>query len=164
MRYFGRRRTQVASDSQAEMPALDPIVVFSADAVREGWITRSDQRLSDQLNAGSDLTVRWPGAEGSPGEAEVIRRDDVVVVAAPIPDEPSRLRMSRPRQRIEVAAGPYRIEGTAHIPPGAELDRYARQTSQRWLPMTECRIATPDGDFEVAVLIVSLDYVVRTEQ
>jgi len=155
---FWRRGPDAAPETS---PDPDPIAIFETDGVVEGLLSWQERRLSDSLNAGEALRVRVtrPGRE-SP-EWEELDRDRIIAVAAPPRPEPSASRMARRRHEVELHAGPYRFSGVAHMPAGADPDRFVASTPQRWLPLTRCVVTSPDGEFEVEVLIVNLEQVSR---
>ena len=95
---------------------LDPVAIFRTDGVTEGWIRRSDLRLSDQLNTGAALHVRLPGVVGVE-DWQVLSADDVIAVAVPPHPNPSPHRISRRRHVLELEAPPYHITGTVHMRP-----------------------------------------------
>ena len=90
--------------------------------------------------------------------------DAVVAVAPPTRADPSSQRMARRRHAVELSAGRYVIEGTAHMPPGADPMRYVDNTSLRWLPLTHCTVRTAEDDWSVEVLVVNLEHVRRTRR
>lgn len=139
-------------------PASGEVVVrFGADV--KGC--RQERRLSDTLNAGETLQVQLTRSGSAGPHWEALEPDRVIAVAAPPRADPSASRMARRRHQVELLAGPYRFSGIAHMPAGADPDRFVRSTSQRWLPLTRCAVGSPDGDFEVDVLIVNLEHVTR---
>jgi len=140
---------------------LDPVAIFRTDGVSEGWIRRSDLRLSDHLNTGAALHVRLPGVVGIE-DWQVLSADDVIAVAVPPHPNPSPRRMARRRHVLELEAPPYHITGTVHMPPGADPARYARAAPHRWLALTQATIEFAGNVFKVEVLLANLDRVLRS--
>ena len=138
----------------------EPIAVFRADGIVEGSIPRTARRISDGLNEAARIRVREEHSDGTPGESREFDLGEVVAVAA-APRPPSSHRVTTRRHPVEIEAGPYRVSGIAHMPPGADLRRYVASTSRRWLPLTDCRVAAGDDEWAVEVVIVNLDHVSR---
>lgn len=137
----------------------DPIAVFRIDGVVEGWIPKLEGRISDGLNDADRMRLRT-GPDGTPGDWLELDLDEVVAVAAPR-RPPSPLRVSRRKFTVEVRAGPYRVNGVAHLPLGSDPERYVASASRRWLPLTACTVASGDDEWAVEVVIVNLDYASR---
>lgn len=135
----------------------DPIAVFRIDGVVEGWIPKLEGRISDGLNDADRMRLRTGLPDGTPGDWLELDLADVVAVAAP-QRPPSRLRVSRRKFAVEVRAGPYRVNGIAHLPLGSDPERYVASASRRWLPLTACTVAAGDDEWAVEVVIVNLDH------
>ena len=161
MRFLRRRTpaelTTTQPTEEAVAAELDPVAVLTGEGITDGWIEPTEMRLSDLLNAGMALTIRVADDAGQPGPAASFMPDETIAVAAPPRRGRSPHRMARRRHASELRADPYVIHGTLHMPPGADPARYAASTGQRWLPVSNCLVGAPDGDFEVEVLIVNLD-------
>lgn len=138
----------------------DPVAVFRVHGIVEGWIPKLEGRISDGLNDAEHMRVRTPGPDGISSQWMELDLDDVVAVAAP-PRPPSPARVARRQHVLEIDAGPYHVRGTAHMPPGADPQRYAASTGRRWLPLTDCTVVVGDDAFVVAVVIVNMDYAAR---
>ena len=151
-----RRETRTTPAAPVER-APDPIAVFGIEGVIEGSIAWQERRLSDSLNAGEPLLVQAADAAGW----EELDPDQVIAVAAPPRDDPKASAIPRRRHAVELDAGPYRFSGVVHMPVGADPARFVRSTPQRWLPLTHCTVASPSGEWEVEVVIVNLEHVVR---
>ena len=141
----------------------DPIAVFRIDGIVEGWIPKLEGRISDGLNDADRMRVRTPASDSTPGGWLELDLDDVVAVAAP-PRAPSPARVARRHHAIEIEAGPYRVQGIAHLPPGADPERYVASTGRRWLPLTGCTVAIGEDEWAVEVIIVNLDHASRHKQ
>ena len=160
---MGSPRPPSERDPSVEPPAPDPIAIFQIVGVAEGWMPHEDRRLSDMLNAGKPVRVRLPHRDGGPDEWLEVQPDTVVAVAPPPRPAPSSPRFPRRRQSFELRAAPYRITGTAHMPPGSDPVRYVRGASRRWLPLTECVVEMGSDAWEVDVVIVNLRHVSRAD-
>jgi hypothetical protein len=132
----------------------DPIAVFRVDGIVEGTIPKLDGRMTEGLGEAQRIHVQ----DG--GERLAIDLDEVVAVAAP-PRPLSPYRVSRRQHAVEIEAGPYRVRGIAHLPPGADPHRYVASAPRKWLPLTDCTVRTSTDDFAVEVVIVNLDYASR---
>jgi len=138
----------------------DPIAVFRIDGIVEGWIPKLEGRVSDGLNQADRMRIRTAAADGTPGEWLELDLDEVVAVA-PAPRPPSPYRIARRHHAVEIEAGQYRVTGTAHLPLGADPERYAASTARHWLPLTRCTVVVGDDEWAVDVAIVNLDHASR---
>ena len=139
----------------------EPIAVFRADGVVEGWIPKQESRISDGLNDADHVRV-IETPDGAADNWLEFNLDEVIAVA-PAPRPPSPARVSRRRHPLEVDAGPYNVKGIVHLPVGADPRRYVSSTGRRWLPLTECTVSEADDEWAVDVVIVNLDHVSRRE-
>ena len=133
----------------------DPIAVFRADGIIEGWIPRLEVRISDGLNDADYMRIRAETSAGVSGWLE-LDLHEVVAVAAP-PRPPSAARLPRLPYAVVIETEPYRVQGTAYLPPGADPDRYLASTSRRWLPLTDCSVTAGHDEWAVDVVVVNLD-------
>jgi len=140
----------------------EPIAVFRVDGVVEGWIPKQEGRISDGLNQTDRVRVRSEASDGSVGEWLEFSLDEVIAVA-PAPRPPSAARVSRRLHPLEVEAGPYRVNGTVHLPIGADPRRFMASTGRQWLPLTDCTVSAAEDEWAVAVVIVNLDHASRRE-
>ena len=148
-------RQEPSADGERE-----PIVVFGVHEVFEGWVPRQEGRITDGLSDAERMRVGTP-PPGASDEWIEFNLDEVIAVApAPRPQSPARV----PRRHcpVEVVAGPYVVHGVAHVPLGADPERYVSR-SGRWLPLTECTVASADNEWAVEVVIVNLDHVTHSE-
>ena len=132
--------------------------------VVEGWVLRQERRLSESLNAGEVLHVKLATETGEPGAWADYLPEDVMAVAASPRRHPSPRRVSRRRQEMTFVTKEYRLSGTAHIPIGADPDRYTASALQRWLPLTQCTVTTGQDSWRIDVLLVNLDRVDRVRE
>jgi hypothetical protein len=140
----------------------EPIAVFAVDGIREGWIPTPEGRLSDGLNDADRMRFR----EAHDGREEWVEVElDSVVAVAAAPRPPSPLRVGRRQHAVEIEAGPYRVRGLAHMPLGADPERYVAMKPRQWLPLTTCTVAAGEDEWAVDVVIVNLNYAAeRREQ
>ena len=140
----------------------EPIAVFRVDGISEGWIPALEGRLSDGLNDADRMRFRETPDDG-PEEWVEVELDSVVAVAA-APRPPSPQRVGRRQHAVEIEAGPYRVRGTVHMPPGADPNRYVAASAKQWLPLTGCTVAAGEDEWAVDVVIVNLDHARRPRE
>ena len=141
----------------------DPIAVFGLNGIVEGTIPKVDGRLTESLAEVQRVQIRATPTHGSAGGRVVIDLDDVIAVAAP-PRPPSPYRVARRHHVLEIDAGPYRVRGVAHLPLGADPERYVASAPRKWLPLTDCTVGAGGDEWEVEVVILNLDYASRRER
>lgn len=162
MSWWSRRAERALGSEPSARGEHEPIAVFRVDGVVEGWIHRQDGRISDGLNQADRVRVRSQSPDGGAGEWLEFNLDDVIAVA-PAPRPPSPARVNRRLHPLEVEAGPYRVNGTVHLPMGADPRRFMASTGRKWLPLTDCRVAAGNDEWAVEVVIVNLDHASRRE-
>ena len=159
-------RTPPPQRALGGMPSLkgehDPIAVFRSDGIVEGWISKLEGRLSDGLSQAATMHIRTMATDGTRARLELDLDEVIAVAAAPLP--PSPYRIARRQHAIEIEAGPYRVSGTAHLPLGADPERYIANASRQWLPLTDCTVVAGDDEWAVQVAIVNLDHASRKLQ
>jgi hypothetical protein len=142
---------------------LQPLLLFRRSRVESGWIDPGGQRLTDLLNRQDAVRVLLAGADGAPADWESCRVDELLLVAPPPrPTDPSRW-LPRRRRRVGLRIGPYRVVGTAHMPPETEVEDFIAQRRQRFLPLTQCRVIMRDAEYAPDVAIVNIGYVREVE-
>ena len=119
--------TRAEAPSEPDFVADAPLVAFDAflaDHRVYGWIRLSTDRLTDVLNAQSELTLhnvqleRLPGGRLEWHEQLVLDRDRLLAVRAGGPrGDPARRQHLRLHPLI-VQSGPFLIGGFLHAPPG----------------------------------------------
>lgn len=150
----GSKRTSTdGASALAVEPALEPIQLFLSDRIVNGSVVSDGERLTDMI--ASKDTLRINVIED---EWETFAIADVLVVAPP--PHVSARRIHRMRRRIELAADPYVLTGTAHLPPGTQLDPFVMRTGQRTLPVTDVWLRVPgneeiDQQLDVALVVVA---------
>lgn len=138
----------------------DPVAVFRVDGILEGTVAKADGRMTERLHEAAEMQIRTAAHDGGSGDRLLIDLDDVVAVAAP-PRPPSPYRVSRRQHTVEIRAGPYLVRGVAHLPLGADPQRYVASAPRKWLPLTSCTVASAGDEWAVDVVIVNLDHAVR---
>lgn len=139
-------------------PPLEPIQVYTDDAVWTGSVMTGGQRMTDILQHSDELAVLPQGADRDRQEAWVLLPTTKTLFVVPPPHEsPPEQRQPRDRQEVTLNIGAYRITGTAHLRPGLERDVYLRAT-QPYLPLTSATVMPADGSSATAfdVVIVNL--------
>jgi hypothetical protein len=139
----------------------EPIAVFGAHAVTEGWVPIQVARITDSLSDAERMRVGTPGPDG--GDEWVQFDLDEVIAVAPAPRPPSPARVAGRHYAVEVVAGPYVVHGVAHVPLGADPERYVSRSGRQWLPLTECTVVASEDEWAVEVVIVNLDHVTHRE-
>ena len=159
-----RRRTEIELGAEPSLRGeRDPIAVFRIDGIVEGSLPKLDSRLTEALDESVRIQIRTAPHDGGAGERVVMNLDDVVAVAAP-PRPLSPYRVNRRHHAVEINAGPYRIRGIAHLPPGADPERYVASSPRSWLPLTDCTVGTVSDEWAVDVVIVNLDHASREKR
>lgn len=133
-------------------PALEPIQVFLADRIITGHIAPEGERVTDVLAARAGIRVQVD--DGTWEHVDV----DAIILVAPPPHASIR-RIHRARRRVELIAPPYAVTGTAHLPPGTQLDPFVLRTGRPVLPVTGAWVRVPgdasiDQHLDVAILTV----------
>ena len=110
------------------------------------------ERLTDLIANQLGLRVQLDD-----GSWEGLSIDDIVLVAPP--PHTSQRKIHRTRWRIELTAEPYKIIGTAHLPPGTQLNPFVLRTGRPALPVTGAWMRvegdpSSDQDLDVAIVIV----------
>jgi hypothetical protein len=149
------RRDDETTDSQAE--SLDPIRIFTHELELVGFVAPSGQRVTDMLLRGQDLAFLPEGADPAPDNWVSVSAADVLIVIPPPLPARSGWRPSRQTRQVFVRLGPYRVVGSAHLPPEVEHDGDMKARLPI-LPLTSASIVR-DGDErseEVEVAIANL--------
>jgi hypothetical protein len=135
-------------------PEVEPIVVYTTDAVMNGWIAPNGQRVTDMLNAMPALTLLVPDEDET--RWTNVERDDICLVTPPPHTGNRQLRLHRQKHRVVIDVGPCEVTGTAHLIPGVALDLYLLRTRQRFLPVTAASIAFRDAPWEERTVDVAI--------
>jgi hypothetical protein len=146
-------------------PPLEPIRLYTDEAVINGWVTTEGERLTDILQHADELVFLPEGADrDQPAAWGHVLTGKVLFVVPPPHVSPPERKQSRERQELTVNVGEYRITGIAHLRPGIERDVYLR-ASQPYLPLTSATVARADGSGPEAfdVVIVNLRWATFVE-
>lgn len=131
--------------------ALAPVRLYLRDRVVDGAVDAEGERMTDLLTSRAALRVM-----GDTGSWVAYAREEIVAVAPP-PHVSSR-RLHRARRRVEFVAPPYIVTGTAHLPPGTQLQPFVLRSGRLALPVTGAWLRTEDGsideDLDVAIMLV----------
>jgi hypothetical protein len=159
---FRRPQTQTRSDSDSHVaatarrsdfglvtfpPTAYHVRIFTASHAYTGTVCGAC-RLSDLLNAERTLRIidayaqpvtAGPGAARILPEVAIDPYDVEVAMTRPLPDEPwvRARRLRKQAFRVAIDAGAYRVEGFAHVFPGAEPTAIARHASGVFVPVTD---------------------------
>lgn len=137
---------------------------YAADCRLFGRVDLGDGRLTDLLNASSELIVRDARleslADGHVMEADElpVARDELCAVVASGPRGDAARRVRTHATRVEVDLGPYRVVGLVHGTPASDPLGWALRRAA-WVPLTDVvvtyrRGADPASD-EVPTLLVN---------
>lgn len=142
----------------SSVPAnLDPIQIFTGELELDGFVAPTGQRITDMLLRGQDLAFLPRGADPAPDQWIWISATDILlVIPPPLPARPD-WTASRQMRRVFMRVGEYRVIGSAHLPPGTELDRGLADRLP-FLPLTSASVAR-SGEIEprdAEVVIVNL--------
>ena len=134
---FSRERAEEpASERERAQDRLEPIRVSTREAEFRGFVRASDERLTDVLQRGEDLSILPIGAADEPSSWVQVSPAEVQLVVPPPHVSPPERRLVRQPREVVVRVGSYELSGTAHLMPGAEQDVLAR-SSHPFLPLTD---------------------------
>ena len=125
-------------------PRTEPIAFVSAQESVVANFEVGGERVTDLLNR----------------DALPTPLDDVLLVVPPARATDPRRRLHRPRRVIEVQVGPFEVQGTMHVPPGAQAGGYLARSNPRFVPVTQAVIRRPeDGSPEwfADVILLNVD-------
>jgi hypothetical protein len=135
---------------------LAPIRIFGADTEVRGWVLGRDERMTDVLQRGEELSFLPDGARDEPESWIRLAPDEMRLVIPPPHVSALQLRVPLPLQPVSIRIGAFRVEGTARLRAGQEHDPFPR-ASHPFLPLTHGTLLGPDRDPEpVEVVIVNL--------
>lgn len=146
--------------AEEQEPAMEPVQVFLPRHVVRGRVLREAERMTDILARRPALRV-----QEADGAWTDVAFDDIVLVAPP--PHVSQRRIHRARRRIELFAEPYTITGTAHLPPGTQLDPFVLRTGRPTLPVTSAWVrieGDPTTDQQLDVAIVNVEAISRAKE
>jgi hypothetical protein len=135
---------------EPELAAAQPLIGFDAFAAGQrifGWVHLDADRLTDMLNAHTELRLVNVLVEDLEGRATVaadeavVRRDELVAVRASGPRGDPARREDTLGHPILVEAGPYLVGGYLQAPAGS--DPLARvRAGEPMIPLTDAWIAS----------------------
>jgi hypothetical protein len=138
--------------------SLEPIRIYTDDAVADGWVVTGGVRMTDILAREEEIAFLPDGADpGLPGAWVGLLTGQLRMVVPPPHVSPAELRQPRERQEVMLRVGDHRVAGVAHLRRGHERDVFLRAT-QPYLPLTEATVMRADGSEPqpYEVVIVSL--------
>lgn len=151
---FSRTKADEA-EPNVDAHTLVPIRIITRDAVIDGSVPASDERMTDVLQRGETFTVLPRGADPEPASWLAIEPSEVQLVVPPPHVSPPERRLVRQRREVVIRIGAYELTGTAHLVPGAEQDVLAR-SSHPFLPVTDVALygegATEPERLEVVIV------------
>ena len=156
---FGRGTGQPAEDGEPTRVerGTEPIALVTPEEVLEGWTRPHDRRLTELLNAGAPLPVELCGERNVPEWQDFAPEDLVAVVPMPLPPSRRDVGASRPSPVI-IRTDRFEIRGVAHVPSGADEERYLLDPAKHWLPLTEATIRANGDTWAARVVIANLDH------
>jgi hypothetical protein len=119
---------------------------FAGDCLITGHLDLRAERLTDQLNAETELQLKDVVLEGLLDGRQVatptftIARSDLCAVKAGPPRGSRRLRAATEIHRLQAQIGPYTVLGRLHAPPGSEALLTIHQR-EIMVPLTDATIA-----------------------
>jgi hypothetical protein len=124
---------------------LQPIRLYLAEMVLVASVSPGDERITDILNNGGELSVLPAGAEGWQAQDWMsVPIDDLEMVVPPRHVSDPEKRVERDRHWVRLRIGEWQVEGMAHLKPGAEQDALLLSTHP-FLPLTEVTMSSPDS-------------------
>ena len=86
---------------------------------------------------------------------ETFDRDEILFVAPPDRATDPQRRLHRRKNRLIAIVGPYVVTGTAHLPPGTDLDPFLLRRQMRFMPLTDAWVThRTDGSVDIARSVV----------
>jgi len=137
---------------------LQPIRLYLAEMVLVASVSPGEERMTDILNNGGELSVLPAGAEGWQARDWMsVPIDDLEMVVPPQHVSAPEKRTERDRHPVRLRVGEWQLTGTAHLKPGAEQDAILLSTHP-FLPLTDVTLWSPDspGPEMLEVIIVNL--------
>ncbi len=139
---------------------------FATDCRVYGHVELGDQRMTDALNAASELRIRDARLEAlSDGHVVEmpelsIERDELCAVVATGPRGDPLRRVHTNAIRVEVDLGPYHVEGAVHGTPASDPMKTALRRHS-WVPLTDATVRYDDRGQavrrDVTTLVVNRD-------
>jgi hypothetical protein len=124
---------------------LRPIRLYLAEMVLVASVGPGDERMTDILNNGGELSVLPAGAEGWQAQDWMsVPIDDLEMVVPPRHVSDPEKRVERDRHYVRLRIGEWQVEGIAHLKPGSEQDALLLSTHP-FLPLTDVTVWSPDN-------------------
>lgn len=185
MTFWNWRRGPGASVSEggstaiAAGPELAPIELYTAESRIVGWVAPRGQRITDVLSSRDELRL-WrpspgpldatempdagdePAGGGESGDWESVATARVILAMPPEWRASRQLRLHRRLRRAALVAGPFRVTGNVHLPPGGDIGQHLLR-SQRFLPLTDAYLlheGEPPFEHVVSVVLVNTAHAV----
>jgi hypothetical protein len=152
---FRRRRDALPELSVAVDRGTEPIALVTPDRVVEGWTRPLVGRLTESLNAGTQLDVEVGSERGIPQWQAFQPRD--LLAVAPMPYGRPRDGWTR-RSVVLIRVGRYQLRGVVCVPVGVDEERYLLEPDQPWLPLTDASLGVDGDDWTAKVVIANLDH------
>jgi hypothetical protein len=128
-----------------EAQDVQPIRLYLAEMVLVGSVSPGDERMTDILNNGGELSVLPAGAEGWQAQDWMsVPIDDLEMVVPPRHVSDPEKRVERDRHYVRLRLGEWQVEGMAHLKPGSEQDALLLSTHP-FLPLTDVTMSSPDS-------------------
>ena len=141
---FWKRPSPEPEPSPSEpRPSLEPVRIFTPDAIINGWVEAGGQRLSDILSA-EDLLSVAKVADPTASDWLVVERDRMLLVVPPPRTSDRALRPHRVKRPILVLSGHYAVRGRVHMIAGIALDPFLARSERHFLPVTEAWITSSE--------------------
>jgi len=139
-------RTTMAPDlGVPDAQDLRPIRLYLAEMVLVASVGPGDERMTDILNNGGELSVLPAGAEGWQAQDWMsVPIDDLEMVVPPRHVSDPEKRVERDRHYVRLRIGEWQVEGIAHLKPGSEQDALLLSTHP-FLPLTDVTVWSPDN-------------------
>jgi hypothetical protein len=176
--FWSWRQPSVTAPTTDGANALDPdrrleqVELYTTDGLVLGLIAPEGERMSDILNRERPVLVH--GAQTTPflhadlpqqprGMAS-FNLDQILLAMPPARVSNPARRISRRRRRVLLQIGPYQVVGTAHMPPGANLDPYVLRTRARFIAVTDALVRhTGEPQFERGAPVVLVNTAAMTD-
>jgi hypothetical protein len=143
--------------------ALERVELYTAGRMILGLIAPEGERMSDLPNRQPALMVHaaqlTPFANELPSVTQErpisLNWDEILLAMPPAHQTKPGRRIHRKRRRAQLRIGPFDVIGTAHVPPGAELDPYVLRSRARFVAVTDALVRhTGEPPFERGAEVV----------
>jgi hypothetical protein len=151
---------------------LEPVELYTAGRMVLGLIAPGGERMSDLLNRQPTLMVHAAQLTPYVSEQPVLTQErpisliwnEILLAMPPAHQTQPGRRIHRRRRRAQLRVGPFEIIGTAHVPPGAELDPYVLHARTRFVAVTDALVRhTGQPRFERGAEVVLVNTAAMTD-